>query len=385
MGDNFPNYRHFQSHAGSPFVPPQTKRRSLGTSTGSEGHETGGVQERVTQPSPIRPLVTSRVSQSMPDINWSGNIDPFMDSYSFVVSQGSIPLGLNEDQAESPQKNKPKKPSNSSCKNVQKEGGGTPNKRWEDEHTDELLKILAREAEEGKKCDKAFKNSSYILVANMVNAKFGTSYNVSNVTNHLRGWKSKWLDIMKAKDFSVAGWDEDQRMVTMDEDTHDDLKKAKSKLAQWVNVPIRNFDLLQIVCGDDHARGDRTKDNNVKWGPREYVEVDTPPGSGSHHNAATSQSTKSTGGKRHREASMENEGMSQLVGSVTSMAEALRTGFKTPIEKMGSKLFALEGYEPDVLMNAYNFLCTDNFEANKFIGLLESFQRAWLDNFMQDK
>ncbi|KAJ6798719.1 Uncharacterized protein M6B38_210640 [Iris pallida] len=129
MGDNFLNYRHFQSHAGSPFVPPQTKRRSLGTSTRSEGHETGGVQERVTQPSPIRPLVTSRVSQSMPDINWSGNIDPFMDSYSFMVSQGSIPIGLNEDQAESPQKNKPKKPSNSSGKNVQKEGGGTPNKR----------------------------------------------------------------------------------------------------------------------------------------------------------------------------------------------------------------------------------------------------------------
>ncbi|KAJ6798503.1 Uncharacterized protein M6B38_212280 [Iris pallida] len=82
---------------------------------------------------------------------------------------------------------------------------------------------------------------------------------------------------------------------------------------------------------------------------------------------------------------MGNEGMTQLVGSVTSMAEALRIGFKTPIEKMGSKLFALEGYEPDVLMNAYNFLCTDNFEANKFIGLPESFQRAWLDNFMQDK
>ncbi|KAJ6830369.1 uncharacterized protein M6B38_354030 [Iris pallida] len=83
MGDNFPNYKHFQSHAGSPFVPPQTKRRSLGTSMGAT---TEGGQERVTQPNPICPIVNP-----MPNINWEGNIDPFMDSYSFVVSQGSNP------------------------------------------------------------------------------------------------------------------------------------------------------------------------------------------------------------------------------------------------------------------------------------------------------
>ncbi|KAJ6812497.1 uncharacterized protein M6B38_147835 [Iris pallida] len=216
MGDNFPNYKHFQSHVGSPFVPPQTKRRSLGTSMGDT---TEGGQERVTQPNPIRPIINP-----MPDINWGGNIDPFMNSYSFVVSQGSNPQGHNEEQVESPQKNKPKKPSNSTGKNVPKHEG-TPNKRWEDEHTEELLKVLAREAEEGKKCDKAFRNSSYTLVCAIVKAKFGTSYSVSNVQNHLRGWKSKWLDILKAKDFSGAGWNEDLRMVILDEETHEDLKK----------------------------------------------------------------------------------------------------------------------------------------------------------------
>lgn len=245
MGDNFPNYRHFKTHAGSPFSPPQMKRRSFGTSSDSQGQEMPqeGGQDRVVQPSPIRPIVNP-----MPDTNWSYTIDPFLDSYSYVVSEEQYhQLPHVEQQVDSPPKRQPKKKPKDKNKNVPKEDKvGTPNKRWEDEHTDELLKILAREAEEGKKCDKAFRNSSYLLVSKLVNEKFGTSYTPNNVINHMRGWKSKWLDIMKAKDMSGAGWDEANKIVILDDESHEDLKKVNLFSNYYVTLVLCNFSFQTI-------------------------------------------------------------------------------------------------------------------------------------------
>ncbi|KAJ6801124.1 uncharacterized protein M6B38_199835 [Iris pallida] len=236
MGDNFPNYRHFQTHTGSPFAPSQLNRRSFGATTDNQGQELEqeGLQERVTQPSPIRPI-----PNTFPETSWGFNIDPYMDTYSYILSEGSNPQGKGkgvahvDNKVESPRKKQSKKHVAHKGRNDPKEGKGrvdpkegTPNKRWEDEHTDELLKILAKEAEEGKKCDKAFRNNSYQLVVTIVNENFGTNYSVSNVVNHMRGWKVKWLQILKAENLSDAGWDDDLKKVTLDEESHEDLKKV---------------------------------------------------------------------------------------------------------------------------------------------------------------
>lgn len=142
--------------------------------------------------------------------------------------------------------------------------------------------------------------------------------------------------------------------------------------------------MLRIACGDDYARGDFARDNSTKWGLRDdYIDLDTPP-SVSQPKVGTSQTTKSSGSKRRRDPNMSGDAITQMVEHVSTMADALSTGFKSTIEKMSAKLFAHEGYEPVLLKAAYNYLCKDNFEATKFIGLPVQFQREWLDEFMQE-
>lgn len=229
MSDNFSNFPPFQIHEGSPFAPPQMKRRSLGVAQSS-----------------LSPLDNER-AQSLPStfVNpmpppqyWPYNCGAFGGSDSYVdvdaCNEQNDPLG---DEVSSPSKRRTKrvasKPKNvrlDKGKNREEEGvkneGGTPNKRWPDAHSEEMLKVLCYEAEQGRKCDKSFKREAFTQVCNHVNKKFGECYTALNVHNHLRGWKKKWLEILKAKDLSGAGWDEESKMIILDKDTHEDLIKV---------------------------------------------------------------------------------------------------------------------------------------------------------------
>lgn len=88
--------------------------------------------------------------------------------------------------------------------------------------------FLAFEADHGWRSDKSFKHGAFLHVAREINEKFGEMYSAENVMNHKRRLKTKCLGIMRAKGLSGAGWDNDLKIITLEPERLEDLRKARN-------------------------------------------------------------------------------------------------------------------------------------------------------------
>jgi hypothetical protein len=60
------------------------------------------------------------------------------------------------------------------------------------------------------------------MCARALNDHFKTKYTGENVKNYLRTWQQKFSKILKLKNVSDAGWDEDSCMITIDPEHYAD-------------------------------------------------------------------------------------------------------------------------------------------------------------------
>ncbi|XP_020266012.1 uncharacterized protein LOC109841454 [Asparagus officinalis] len=135
---------------------------------------------------------------------------------------------------------------------------GVANKFWLPEHDDVLIPYLADLALDGMKPDKNFKAEAYKMAAMKINMQFRTDFTHLHVINHLKCLRNKFNDMKACLDISGAGWDETSKMITLDEET---LKswaqdKSNSKYKAYINKPLPHFKNLQVIMGDDQAKGD---------------------------------------------------------------------------------------------------------------------------------
>jgi hypothetical protein len=66
---------------------------------------------------------------------------------------------------------------------------------------------------QGQKTDKGFKDVHLNQVARMVTTFSGRMCLGTEVYNHLRSWRARWVKVCKLKQMSGAGWDEDNFMI----------------------------------------------------------------------------------------------------------------------------------------------------------------------------
>ena len=69
---------------------------------------------------------------------------------------------------------------------------------------------------EGVRTDKGFKDCHVNAVARELQSYIGQQVSGTQVYNHLRKWRTKWVKICRLKDLSGANWDEDLCMITLD-------------------------------------------------------------------------------------------------------------------------------------------------------------------------
>ncbi|XP_020264050.1 uncharacterized protein LOC109839986 [Asparagus officinalis] len=109
-----------------------------------------------------------------------------------------------------------------------------------------------------------------------MNMKFKTSYTHLHVINRMKTWRNKFNDMKACINISGAGWDEDNCMVILDEET---LKiwaqdKKNSKLRGYINKPLPFYKHLQKIMGDDQARSDFVRPVYDKIGTKNVIPLD---------------------------------------------------------------------------------------------------------------
>lgn len=199
------------------------------------------------------------------------NSQSYMDLYSqnlfqsqssdYMVSQGLYGTEKNQSQLEDEivkTHSSKKRKSKMSVRNGSPKKG-TPNKRWAPEFDDYLIPFLVEQAKKGMKVDKTFKKQAFTAAAAAVNAQFNESFIPDNVVNHYRVLKTRYVNICKCQSISGAGWDNENKIITLEGPTYHTWAQAHPHLKEFVNKPLKHYDEMKIICGDDHATGSYRK------------------------------------------------------------------------------------------------------------------------------
>ena len=88
---------------------------------------------------------------------------------------------------------------------------------WTQEMSACALKYLAQLVADGIRVDKGFKSSHYNQCAKVVKERFQVQVSGSQVTNHLKTWRTSWSNICNYKKISSAHFDEQTRTILLDE------------------------------------------------------------------------------------------------------------------------------------------------------------------------
>jgi hypothetical protein len=88
---------------------------------------------------------------------------------------------------------------------------------WTQEMSACALKYLAQLVADGIRVDKGFKSSHYNQCAKVVKERFQVQVSGSQVTNHLKTWRTRWSNICNYKKISSAHFDEQIGTILLDE------------------------------------------------------------------------------------------------------------------------------------------------------------------------
>ena len=126
---------------------------------------------------------------------------------------------------------------------VEEVGATSGHATWTSAMSAFMLSHLADLVASGLKTSKGFKKHFYNGCARAINEKFNTIRTGDQVKNHLKTWQKKWAKIIKLKKLSGALFDEDNCMITLDDEHYNGHVKVKLLLNSFViRLIISYFD-----------------------------------------------------------------------------------------------------------------------------------------------
>ncbi|KAK3147113.1 hypothetical protein QOZ80_3BG0278200 [Eleusine coracana subsp. coracana] len=210
--------------------------------------------------------------------------------------------------------------------------------RWTSVMSNFVLQHFVTLVGEGVKTDKGFKEVHLNTVRTALSEFIGIDVSGTQVYNHLRKWRGRWVRVCKLKELSGLLWDDDNFMITLDEEHYVGHVKDNPKDQEYLNKPIEHYLAMQIIFGSGVATGRFAMGSNEPLGQPPSHEamhdesVESPPAKPAHSTHHT-KSTGNTGapeaavlGKRKRIAITKEEGaiMLGITQAVSDMAASMR-------------------------------------------------------------
>ncbi|KAJ1275961.1 hypothetical protein BS78_05G176900 [Paspalum vaginatum] len=260
----------------------------------------------------------------------------------------------------------------------------------------------------GVKTDKGFKEVHVNAVARQLSEFINQDVTGTQVYNHLRKWRQRWVKVCKLRDISGALWDEDNYMIVLDEEHLLGHTKDHPKDAEFLNTPIENYLPMQTIFGSGQATGrfamgsneplgiptdmgqlepdNKTETINLEdvtnltpdSGPK-YADEKCKFGSGSGSGSGSGPSSGSGFGCGKRKRSCAEEafmaGITKAVQNVADAMSPMPPGLYDAVMLTG-------GFTEEQLMYALQNLLDNKALGKCFVEMTESHRVLWLRNFL---
>ncbi|CAN6362959.1 unnamed protein product [Urochloa humidicola] len=257
-----------------------------------------------------------------------------------------------------------------------------------------MLKHLANVVTSGAKTGKCFKKVYYSACARALNAKFNTNYNGEQIKNHQKTWSRKWAKIIKLKGLSAAGFDEDNYIITLDEEHYNGHVHEHKADAEFLNKPIENYAEMEIIFGKDMATCKFAKDSSAALGTEDDdTEEGAANGTGDAPISPCEQAETSNARPTKRAKIVENA-EDGLVSAFTRVGDKLAIAI-TQVAKSNNELpedlfaqvngLSVGGFDAIQISMYYAQLVADPNAAKTFCGLPFENKLHWMAMFVSEK
>ncbi|XBI20340.1 hypothetical protein VPH35_061652 [Triticum aestivum] len=107
----------------------------------------------------------------------------------------------------------------------------------------------------GVRTDKGFKEVHLNTVVKQVFEFCGQEVSATQVYNHLRKWRSRWIQVSRLRDLSGASWDENTCSIVLEAEHYAGHVADHPRDAEFLNTPIQNNNQMQHIFSFGLATG----------------------------------------------------------------------------------------------------------------------------------
>ncbi|CAN6338077.1 unnamed protein product [Urochloa humidicola] len=307
-------------------------------------------------------------------------------------------------------------------------GGARTNLKWTPHMSNIMLRHLVEVIETGVRAEKGFKEVYLNSAAKQVTEATGVVVSGTQVYNHLLKWHVRWVKIGKMKDLSAALFDETTNTISLDDDHYKGHIKDHPADAEYLNVPLENYDQMAAIfstgvatgrfaMGSSEALGTPLDvvDSDGKADPipnvinggytlaedvgdetdAEGTNINTPPSTWIPPNASESgtgvaqdkgkDSAGASGSKRKRAIFAEEEVIifNGMTDAVNKMADAVKETVHAEAHPgVYQAVMTLPGFTEDALLDALSWLYNNKAESIGFVQMIGDHRCKWMNRWL---
>ncbi|XBI51677.1 hypothetical protein VPH35_034163 [Triticum aestivum] len=136
-----------------------------------------------------------------------------------------------------------------------KKDGRSNNMKWQSFMSTFVLNKMCELTSSGVRTDKGFKEVHLNTVAKQVFEFCGQMVSATQVYNHLRKWRSPWIQVSKLRDLSGASWNENTCSIVLEAEHYAGHVADHPRNAEFLNTPIQNYSQMQHIFSFGLATG----------------------------------------------------------------------------------------------------------------------------------
>ncbi|KAH7687032.1 Ribosomal protein S10 protein [Dioscorea alata] len=267
---------------------------------------------------------------------------------------------------------------------------GCTNFRWSPAMSHFLLPFLVQQVRLGRKVNKSFKRHALLAAAKAVSDKFNLICTDSNVENHLRTIKTRYLQIKKIRSLGNSTWVEDEKKIVMDAVSYNQHIAAHPKDEPFINKAIEMYDEMAIICGDEPVAPRIVVGADPVF-PGDDVNVimdeniETEEEAEETHSRSQQISTSSDSTGRTRQCDQSNNHLAEkidlLAFQIGRLADAIRTSQRGIASELFQEVMKSDGYNEASLGKAFDYLNEHEHLARGFLAKNYHLRQAWLAEF----
>ncbi|WVZ54213.1 hypothetical protein U9M48_005049 [Paspalum notatum var. saurae] len=275
---------------------------------------------------------------------------------------------------------------------VENNGVPVPRFHWDAARSGFMLRRFAEMVSEDLKIDKGFKEVQCNAVAKDLTEFTGVAVSSTQMSNHLRKWRTKWGKICRLKNLSGALWDENNFMITLDQEHYNGHTKVRNlthldhpKDTDFLNTPIVHYQPMEAIFGGGVAIGRYAMGSNEPLeipADAETIDLDADtPNQVNEDILRTETKPKNEPTKRGKRKRVADDEVTLICG-LTDAMRGFSAAVSDAIPGLYQAVMSCPDFTREALMTALGYLSEKKAIGLMFVEMTPEDRELWLRTYL---